>query len=167
MITRCSSLLCVAQTPLNALLSRSFAVVGRKSKNVAAKKNKHDALRTKLFQRLGVKILMAAKKGGAEPDKNIELARALKEAYSVSLPKENIERALKKATEVNTSANVDGHSCCRQETHPRPTQRSSVASGHRHERRAVKRPAEAPSTGVLTWSLRVVLPLSCSNRPKR
>jgi transcriptional/translational regulatory protein YebC/TACO1 len=51
---------------------------------------------------LGVKILMAAKKGGVEPDKNIELARALKEAYSVSLPKENIERALKKATEVTS-----------------------------------------------------------------
>ena len=106
MLVRCSAHLRLI-THIHALSSRQFAVVGRKSKNVAAKKNKHDALRTKLFQRLGVKILMSAKKGGADPDKNIELARALKEAYSVSLPKDNIERALKKATEVNNGSDDD------------------------------------------------------------
>ena len=78
---------------------RAFAVVGRKSKNVANKKNKLDDLRTKLFTRLGVRILLAAKRGGIDPSSNIDLARALKEANSVSLPKENIDRALKKATD--------------------------------------------------------------------
>ena len=83
---------------------RTFAVVGRKSKNVAAKKNKQDAVRTKLFTRLGVKILLAAKRGGTDPTSNIDLARALKEANSASLPKENIERALKKATDAATGS---------------------------------------------------------------
>ena len=116
LLTRCASQLLFAQhaPPLTppkhvhinhiALITRQFAVVGRKSKNVAAKKNKQDALRTKLFQRLGVKILLTAKKGGVDPDQNVELARALKEAHSVSLPKENIERALKKAADTGSSS---------------------------------------------------------------
>ncbi len=37
---------------------RTFAVTGRHSKNVAAKKNKLDAAKTKLYARLGIKILM-------------------------------------------------------------------------------------------------------------
>lgn len=37
---------------------RSFAVTGRHSKNVAGKKNKLDAMKTKLYNRLGVKIMM-------------------------------------------------------------------------------------------------------------
>ena len=91
---------------------RAFAVVGRKSKNVAAKKNKQDALRTKLFTRLGVKILLAAKRGGTDPTSNIDLSRALKEANSASLPKENIDRALKKATDAATGlGNIFLSSC--------------------------------------------------------
>jgi transcriptional/translational regulatory protein YebC/TACO1 len=41
----------------------------------------------------------AAKAGGPDPTKNTDLARALKEAHHAKLPKDNIERALKKATE--------------------------------------------------------------------
>ena len=88
---------------------RAFAVVGRKSKNVAAKKNKQDDLRTKLFTRLGVKILLAAKRGGTDATSNIDLARALKEANSASLPKENIDRALKKATDAATGSGKSPH----------------------------------------------------------
>lgn len=40
------------------LLSRQFAVTGRHSKNVAGKKNKLDAAKSKLFNRLAVKIIM-------------------------------------------------------------------------------------------------------------
>jgi len=37
---------------------RNLAVTGRHSKNIAAKKNKADAMKTKIYTRLGVKILM-------------------------------------------------------------------------------------------------------------
>eukprot|EP01038_Epipyxis_sp_PR26KG_P010853 gene10853-14570_t len=84
------------------IIWRGFAVTGRKSKNVANKKNKLDAIKNKLYQRLGVKILMAAKSGGPDPSKNIELSRALKEAAAIKLPKENVDRALSKATDVST-----------------------------------------------------------------
>ena len=76
---------------------------------MAAKKNKQDDLRTKLFTRLGVKILLAAKRGGTDATSNIDLARALKEANSASLPKENIDRALKKATDAATGSGKSPH----------------------------------------------------------
>ena len=64
---------------------RSFAVTGRHSKNVAGKKNKLDAIKQKLYNRLAVKIFMAAKKG-IDPSTNKELSRALKEAKDNKLP---------------------------------------------------------------------------------
>ena len=42
----------------NNILFREFAVVGRHSKNVAGKKNKLDAQKQKIFNRLAIKILM-------------------------------------------------------------------------------------------------------------
>ena len=85
------------------LVVRSLAITGRASKNVAVKKNRQDAMRNKLFTRLGVRILMAARSGGGpNPDKNVDLARALKEAQAAKLPKENVERAIAKAGEKNT-----------------------------------------------------------------
>lgn len=89
-------------------LVRGFAVTGRHSKNVAAKKNKLDAARNKLYTRLGVKITMAAKTGGSDPNANVELHRALKEAHSVKLPKDNIDRALKKAADHSVMAMEHG-----------------------------------------------------------
>jgi YebC/PmpR family DNA-binding regulatory protein len=85
---------------LTLVVRRGLAITGRASKNVANKKNKQDAAKSKLYTRLGVRILMAAKNGlGADPGSNPELAKALKEATNSKLPKENIERSLKKATE--------------------------------------------------------------------
>ena len=79
-----------------------MAITGRASKNVALKKGKADALKSKLFARLGIKILMAARSKGTDPSKNLDLARALREAASHKLPKENIERAIKKASDKAT-----------------------------------------------------------------
>lgn len=44
-------------------------------------------------------MVQAAKSGGLDEKSNIFLQRALKEAHSIKLPKENIDRALKKASE--------------------------------------------------------------------
>jgi transcriptional/translational regulatory protein YebC/TACO1 len=44
-------------------------------------------------------LTQAAKRGGVDPQKNLELTRVLKEAHSVHLPKENIERATRKASD--------------------------------------------------------------------
>ena len=67
------------------------------------KKGAADAKRGKLFARLIRGIEAAAKVGGADPDANPTLATAIQKARDASVPKDNIERALKRA-----SGDVDG-----------------------------------------------------------
>jgi YebC/PmpR family DNA-binding regulatory protein len=62
------------------------------------KKGAADAKRGKLFARLIRGIEAAAKVGGADPDANPTLATAIQKAKDASVPKDNIERALKRAS---------------------------------------------------------------------
>jgi YebC/PmpR family DNA-binding regulatory protein len=62
------------------------------------KKGAADARRGKLFARLIRGIEAAAKDGGADPDANPTLATAIQKARDNSVPKDNIERALKRAS---------------------------------------------------------------------
>lgn len=69
-----------------------------KWKNIRIRKGKQDALRGKLFTKLAREIIMAAKNGGGDPGKNPRLRVAVDKAKAESLPKENIERAIKRGT---------------------------------------------------------------------
>ena len=66
--------------------------------NIQHRKGRQDAARSKLFSKLAKEITVAAKMGDPDPDKNPRLRLAIKEAKSQSMPKDNIERAIKKAT---------------------------------------------------------------------
>ena len=57
-----------------------------------------DSKRGKLWSKLSKAIIVAAKTGGGDPDTNIRLRTAIADAKAVSMPKDNIERALKKGT---------------------------------------------------------------------
>lgn len=57
-----------------------------------------DAKRGKLWSKLSKAIIVAAKQGGGDPDANIRLRAAIEEAKAVSLPKDNIIRAIKRGT---------------------------------------------------------------------
>lgn len=57
-----------------------------------------DAKRGKLWSKLAKAIIIAAKMGGGDPDANIRLRAAIDEAKAVSLPKDNIARAIKRGT---------------------------------------------------------------------
>jgi YebC/PmpR family DNA-binding regulatory protein len=57
-----------------------------------------DNKRGKLWGRLSKAIIIAAKLGGGDPDANIRLRKAIDDAKAVSMPKENIERAIKRGT---------------------------------------------------------------------
>ncbi|QBI21464.1 YebC/PmpR family DNA-binding transcriptional regulator [Egibacter rhizosphaerae] len=65
--------------------------------NIKHKKSAQDARRGKLFARLIRAIEAAARQGGADPDANPTLATAIQKAKDNSVPKDNIERALKRA----------------------------------------------------------------------
>lgn len=65
--------------------------------NIQHRKGRQDAARSKLFSKLSKEITVAAKMGDPDPEKNPRLRLAVKEAKSNSMPKDNIERAIKKA----------------------------------------------------------------------
>ncbi len=66
--------------------------------NIQHRKGRQDKLRSKVFSKLSKEITVAAKMGEPDPDKNPRLRLAVKEAKGVSMPKDNIDRAIKKAT---------------------------------------------------------------------
>ena len=66
--------------------------------NIQHRKGRQDKLRAKLFSKLSKEITVAAKMGDPDPEKNPRLRLAVKEAKSQSMPKDNIERAISKAS---------------------------------------------------------------------
>ena len=54
---------------------------------------------SKAFTRIGKDIVMAVKEGGADPDSNSKLRAVIQNAKSVNMPKDNIERAIKRASD--------------------------------------------------------------------
>ena len=65
--------------------------------NIQHRKGRQDAVRAKLFSKLSKEITVAAKMGDPDPEKNPRLRLAVKEAKSQSMPKDNIDRAIKKS----------------------------------------------------------------------
>ena len=73
-----------------------------KFKNIQHRKGAQDKKRSKIFSRLAKEITVAAKMGMADPDSNPRLRTAVLAARAQNMPKDNIERAIKK------SADADG-----------------------------------------------------------
>ena len=65
--------------------------------NIQHRKGKQDKLRSKMFSKLAKEITVAAKMGDPDPDKNPRLRLAVKAAKAQSMPKDVIERAIKKS----------------------------------------------------------------------
>ncbi|NUB46163.1 YebC/PmpR family DNA-binding transcriptional regulator [Fertoebacter nigrum] len=65
--------------------------------NIQHRKGKQDKLRSKLFSKLAKEITVAAKMGDPDPDKNPRLRLAVKAGKAVSMPKDVIDRAIKKS----------------------------------------------------------------------
>ncbi|TYB31380.1 MAG: YebC/PmpR family DNA-binding transcriptional regulator [Candidatus Mcinerneyibacterium aminivorans] len=66
--------------------------------NIKHKKKKEDKKRAKLFSKLSKKITVAAREGGGDPEYNSNLRMYIEKAKQNNMPKENIERAVKKGT---------------------------------------------------------------------
>lgn len=65
--------------------------------NIQHRKGRQDKLRSKLFSKLAKEITVAAKMGDPDPEHNPRLRMAVKEAKSQSVPKDVIDRAIKKS----------------------------------------------------------------------
>mgnify|MGYP001235846888 FL=1 len=77
-----------------------------KFKNIQHRKGAQDKKRAKIFSRLAKEITVAAKMGMADPDSNPRLRTAILAARAQNMPKDNIERAIKKSADAD-SENYD------------------------------------------------------------
>jgi YebC/PmpR family DNA-binding regulatory protein len=65
---------------------------------IKRKKGAEDAKRGKIFTRLAREITVAAREGGGDPDSNAALRLAVEKGRGANMPKDNIERAIKRGT---------------------------------------------------------------------
>jgi YebC/PmpR family DNA-binding regulatory protein len=73
--------------------------MGRAFEFRKARKMKRWSAMSKAFTRIGKDIVMAVKEGGPDPDTNSKLRAVIQNAKSVNMPKDNIERAIKRASD--------------------------------------------------------------------
>ncbi len=75
--------------------------------SIKHQKGKADADRGKLFTKLAREIIVAAKAGGANPDSNITLRAAITRARAISMPQDNIKRAIARGAGGDDTANYE------------------------------------------------------------
>ena len=78
-----------------------------KFKNIMHRKGAQDKKRAKTFSRLGKEIAVAVKTGGTDPESNIRLRSAINTAKNLNMPKDNIERAIKKGEGNDPDSNYE------------------------------------------------------------
>ncbi|MCX7599603.1 MAG: YebC/PmpR family DNA-binding transcriptional regulator [Armatimonadetes bacterium] len=66
--------------------------------NRVHRKSRQDAKRSRLFAKLSRQIIVAARQGGPDPEKNIRLRLAIEAARAASMPAENIQHAIKRGS---------------------------------------------------------------------
>ena len=64
--------------------------------NIKIKKGKTDALRGKIFTKIGREIAIAVREGGSNPDSNSKLRDVIAKAKSNNMPNDNIQRSIKR-----------------------------------------------------------------------
>ena len=78
-----------------------------KFKNIMHRKGAQDKKRAKIFSRLGREISVSAKVGGPDLESNIRLRSAISAAKALNMPKDNIERAVKKGEGNDPDSNYE------------------------------------------------------------
>ena len=73
--------------------------MGRAFEFRKARKMKRWSAMSKAFTRIGKDIVIAVKEGGPDPDSNSKLRAVIQNAKAVNMPKDNIERAIKRASD--------------------------------------------------------------------
>ena len=76
--------------------------MGRAFEFRKARKMKRWSAMAKTFTRIGKDIFMSVKEGGSDPNNNSRLRAVIQNAKAANMPKENVERAIKKASDKNT-----------------------------------------------------------------
>ena len=81
--------------------------MGRAFEFRKARKMKRWSAMSKAFSRIGKEIVMAVKEGGPDPDSNSRLRQVMQNAKAANMPKDNVERAIKKASGADAANYVE------------------------------------------------------------
>ncbi|KAG9449166.1 hypothetical protein H6P81_009131 [Aristolochia fimbriata] len=81
--------------------------MGRRSSKIATRKGAQDARKAKRYGKIGKEIVSAVKKGGPNPISNTVLAVVLQKAKELDVPKEILERNIKRASEKGQEAFIE------------------------------------------------------------
>ncbi|XVF89176.1 hypothetical protein PTKIN_Ptkin19aG0108900 [Pterospermum kingtungense] len=81
--------------------------MGRRSSKIAGRKGAQDARKAKLYSRIGKEVVSAVKKGGPSPTSNTVLAAVLEKAKELDVPKEIVDRNIKRASEKGQEAYIE------------------------------------------------------------
>ena len=81
--------------------------MGRAFEFRKARKMKRWSAMSKAFSRIGKEIVMAVKEGGPEPDSNSRLRQVMQNAKAANMPKDNVERSIKKASGADAANYVE------------------------------------------------------------
>ena len=78
-----------------------------KFKKIMHRKGAQDKKRSKIFSRLGREIAVSVKTNGSDPNSNIRLRSAINTAKTLNMPRDNIDRAIKKGERNDSDSNYE------------------------------------------------------------
>lgn len=81
--------------------------MGRRSSKIAGRKDAQNLKKVKLYSRIGKEVVSAVKKGGPNPISNTVLAAVLEKAKELDVPKDILERNMKRASEKGQEAYIE------------------------------------------------------------
>ncbi|XP_024986448.1 probable transcriptional regulatory protein At2g25830 [Cynara cardunculus var. scolymus] len=87
--------------------TRGPLCMGRRSCKIAGRKGAQDAKKAKLYAKVGKEVVSAVKKGGPSPVSNTALAAILEKAKELDVPKEILERNIKRASDKGQEAYIE------------------------------------------------------------
>ncbi|KAL5558667.1 hypothetical protein UlMin_034878 [Ulmus minor] len=93
--------------PVRTIWTFSPLCMGRRSCKIAGRKGAQDAKKTKLYSRIGKEVVSAVKKGGPNPTSNTTLAAIIEKAKELDVPKDILERNIKRASEKGQESYIE------------------------------------------------------------
>ncbi|XP_057468515.1 probable transcriptional regulatory protein At2g25830 isoform X2 [Actinidia eriantha] len=109
----CSPYLWVQSFELQSLNSNrkiwtfSPLCMGRRSCKIAGRKGAQDAKKAKLYSKIGKEVVSAVKRGGPNPVSNMALAAVIEKVKELDVPKDILDRNMKKASEKGQEAYIE------------------------------------------------------------
>ncbi|KAF4358245.1 hypothetical protein G4B88_030549 [Cannabis sativa] len=98
---------CSSSTGVRTIWTVSPLCMGRRSSKIAGRKGIQDAKKAKLYARIGKEVVSAVKKGGTSPVSNSTLAAILEKAKELDVPKDILERNIKRASEKGQESYIE------------------------------------------------------------